>query len=387
MSLFFKKKLVFFGVIVIPLTSVGAGMSVYIDNDVVNIAQKPIVANETVINLDEQIKVYFTMPIDNTKEYEKAVISFPQTTLNFEWNDNNTAINITPKTIWKPKTEYSIAFPYNSYDFEKKQSTIFSFETVAYPKVIDKNIDSFVNNYIKEGEEIVIKFDKNIDDFDIDAVIRPVIDVTKKIDKNNKTLSIQINKIDQGDKGFHTITIFAKHKNQARAQFYPVSSMSFNVLVDKPEIWPQEHADRLAAARLSTIPKKMNGKYIDINLDAQITTLFDNGKFIKNFVSSSGANETPTPTGEFHIYNKHPYALSGMFNVYLPYWMAFTEDGKYGLHGLVVWPEGQSEKPAGTKESEENIGNAVSAGCVRHDDENAEFLYNWTDIGTIVYIY
>jgi lipoprotein-anchoring transpeptidase ErfK/SrfK len=383
----FRKKLVVFGMLVIPVTSVGAGMNIYIENDVMNVEQKPIMANETVINLDEQIIIYFTTPINNTMKYEKLISTYPQTNLMFDWNEKNTIVRITPRTIWKPKTQYSIAFPFNSYESTTEMDTIFSFETVAYPEVINDNLNNYDAKYIKEGENILIAFDEDISSFDIDVVIRPVLDTTQNFDVENRMLQIHINDIAQDDKGTHTMTIFVKHKKQTEAQFFPIATETFNVFVQKPEIYPEEHKSRLEAAKISTIPQILKGKYIDINLEAQVTTLFDNGKFVANFISSSGAEETPTPKGEFHIFNKHPYALSGMFNVYLPYWMAFTEDGEYGLHGLIVWPEGHEDKVPGTKESEQNIGNAVSAGCVRHDDENAKFLYDWADIGTIIKIY
>jgi lipoprotein-anchoring transpeptidase ErfK/SrfK len=76
-----------------------------------------------------------------------------------------------------------------------------------------------------------------------------------------------------------------------------------------------------------------------------------------------------------------------MFQVYLPHWLAFTPDGLYGFHGLIVWPKGHEEMPSGGKESIKSIGNAVSAGCVRHDAENSQFLYKWAEIGTQVVIY
>jgi lipoprotein-anchoring transpeptidase ErfK/SrfK len=155
----------------------------------------------------------------------------------------------------------------------------------------------------------------------------------------------------------------------------------------EPHEWPEEFAKRIEIAKRSTEPKIKEGKYIDVNLAAQVTTLFENGLFIASFINSSGAMETPTPIGTFQIHNKNPYALSGMFGVYLPYWMAFTEDGKYGFHDLIVWPEGHKDMPQGGKESERSLGNAVSPGCVRHDAKNSTFIYDWSDVGTPVMIY
>jgi len=381
-----KRKTIVWGIIAVPLTSAGAGMTIYIDNTS-NIAQTPIFAQEAVIDLDESVDVEFAVPIQNTEHYEASVVVYPQTNMTFIWNEKQTLLTIIPKTTWNPQTEYSIAFPHNSYEATVEQSTIFSFETVAYPTAIDTSLSESNNRYVDEGDDIVIVFDNDIADFDVHAVTRPILKTEQVYDEQTRTLRVQIKERAQNYKGFHSLTLFAKHKKQQKAQFYPIYSLTFNTLLPKPDNWPKIHVDRLNIAKLSTAPSITDGKYIDVNLDAQITTLFENGEFIANFVSSAGAIDTPTPTGEFEIYNKHPYALSNMFQVYLPYWMAFTADGKYGFHDLVVWPEGHEDMPSGGKESERSIGSAVSPGCVRHDADNSQFIYNWTDVGTQVVIY
>jgi lipoprotein-anchoring transpeptidase ErfK/SrfK len=383
---FLHKKVVVFGIVALPLTSAGAGMTIYIDN-MANIAQDPIFAQETVVNLDEPITVEFAAPIRDINKYEKVITTYPQTDMYFSWNNMHTIVKITPRTVWQPETQYSIAFPYNSQKADESLSTIFSFETIAYPEVIKTNINEKNNQYIDEGDEILITFDKNIDDLDVHTVTRPILDTKQTYDEETHTLHVKIMGQTQDYKGFHSLTLFAKHKKQADTQFYPINSLTFNTLLPKPDVWPEQFDDRLAIAAHSTAPRIKKGKYIDVNLDAQITTLFEDGKFVKNFVDSTGAEETPTPPGEYQIYNKHPYALSNMFQVYLPYWLAFTPDGLYGFHGLIVWPKGHEDMPQGGKESEKSIGNAVSAGCVRHDAQNSTFLYEWAEIGTKVVIY
>lgn len=378
-----KKRIAVFSMMILPIGSVSAGMTIYIDNTVYEY-QKPIVANDTVINLDENIIINFAVPIADTQEYEKNITVYPQTQLMYFWGNEGGRLTIVPKSIWDPDTKYSVFFPHHS---EKNDpiATVFSFETVSYPKIIETNIDS--DKYIAEGQDIVVKFDSLIDDFDVHAVSRPAIETTQFYDKESKQLHITLGENAKSRSGFHTLTIFAKHKKQDRANYYPLTAVSFNAFLPQPELWPKEHQERVEIAKKSTAPKILDGKYIDVNLQAQITTLFEDGEFVANFVSSTGAKDTPTPTGTFEIYNKDPYALSNMFQVYLPYWMAFTEDGKYGFHDLIVWPEGHEDMPSGGKESERSIGNAVSPGCVRHDAQNSKFIYDWADIGTPVVIY
>ncbi|PID51873.1 MAG: hypothetical protein CR972_04870 [Candidatus Moraniibacteriota bacterium] len=378
------KKLAFFSMMVVPITSFGAGMTIYIDNTS-EILGEPIFATDTVVNLDENIVVNFSDPIKDTEKYEKAISVYPYTDMQFFWGNNGGRLTIVPQSIWDPSTKYSLIFPYNIYDNNDQLSTIFSFETIAYPEIVETNVDD--QKYISKGKEIIIRFNQAVDSFDIHAVARPAI-VTKQVyDSKKRELRITFEEESHSEMGFHTLTIFAKHIRQNDSHFFPLKAVSFNAILPQSDLWPKKHQERAEIARKSTTPQIIEGKYIDVNLEDQITTLFENGKFVVNFISSTGAVDTPTPTGQFQIYNKHPYALSNMFQVYLPFWMAFTPDGKYGFHDLVVWPEGHEKMPSGGKESDVNIGRAVSPGCVRHDAENSQFLYEWAEIGTPVIIY
>ncbi len=378
------KKIAFFSMVAIPVTSLGAGMTIYVDN-MAHTAGDPIFATDMVVNLDENIVVNFTEPIKDTKKYEEMITIYPQKEVLFFWGNDGGRLTIVPQVTWSPETEYSLFFPHNMYDNNNQLSTIFSFETISYPTIIETNIDT--QKYIGKGGEIVVRFDHIADDFDMHAVARPAIATEQVYDPKNRELRITLEEESRSPKGFHTLTIFAKHARQDASHFFPLKAVSFTAFLPQPELWPKEHQERAALARKSTAPQITVGKYIDVNLDAQITTLFEDGVFVANFVSSTGAKSTPTPTGHFTIHNKHPYALSNMFQVYLPYWMAFTPDGKYGFHDLIVWPEGHAEMPRGGKESTASIGNAVSPGCVRHDARNSQFIYEWADIGTPVIIY
>ncbi len=119
-------------------------------------------------------------------------------------------------------------------------------------------------------------------------------------------------------------------------------------------------------------------KRIDISIYAQRLFYFLGGVLIFDTPVSSGVYNT-TPRGEFQIRNKHPNAWSS-YGLWMPYWMAITPDGKYGIHELPVWPNGY-------REGEDHLGKPVSHGCVRVGTEAAEKIYNLTDVGTPVFIY
>ena len=64
----------------------------------------------------------------------------------------------------------------------------------------------------------------------------------------------------------------------------------------------------------------------------------------------------------------------------MPYWMAITATGKYGIHELPVWPNGY-------REGEDHLGRPVSHGCIRLGLDSAKFMYEWSNIGTPIFIY
>ncbi len=120
------------------------------------------------------------------------------------------------------------------------------------------------------------------------------------------------------------------------------------------------------------------GRRIDINTYAQRLYYFLGGVLIFDTPISSGVFNT-TPKGEFHIQNKSIKAWSH-YGLWMPYWMAITSDGKYGIHELPVWPNGY-------REGEDHLGTPVSHGCVRVGTEAARKIYDLTEIGTLVSIY
>lgn len=123
--------------------------------------------------------------------------------------------------------------------------------------------------------------------------------------------------------------------------------------------------------------KKLD-KRIEINLGRQELSYFLGGVRMDTFSVSSGINNS-TPKGHFQIYNKNIKAWSS-YGLWMPYWMAITNNGKYGIHELPVWPSGY-------REGEDHLGTPVSHGCIRLGLDSAKFMYEWTEIGTPVFIY
>jgi lipoprotein-anchoring transpeptidase ErfK/SrfK len=114
-------------------------------------------------------------------------------------------------------------------------------------------------------------------------------------------------------------------------------------------------------------------RWIDVDLSEQTLTTYENGVPVHTTLVSTGLPQTPTPTGQFRIWIKFRYDDMAGEDYYIedvPYVMYFYQG--YGLHG-VTWHG--------------NFGHPMSHGCVNLPTEEAEWLFNWADVGTLVNIH
>lgn len=114
-------------------------------------------------------------------------------------------------------------------------------------------------------------------------------------------------------------------------------------------------------------------KLIDVNLSAQTVTLYDNDQQVRTMVCSSGAKATPSLTGTYAVYakaEKLDMEGEGYRAEDVPWVLMFN--GDYTIHGN-YWAT--------------TFGVPSSHGCVGLPLPDAEFLYNWAPIGTIVSIH
>jgi len=116
-----------------------------------------------------------------------------------------------------------------------------------------------------------------------------------------------------------------------------------------------------------------DGRWVEVDLSDQVLYAYEWDNLMATFIISSGAWPYVTVTGEYHIYVKYlsaPMAGPGYYLPDVPYIMYFY-DG-YGLHGT-YWHS--------------NFGTPMSHGCVNLRTEDAGWLYDFTSIGTLVYIH
>ncbi len=125
-------------------------------------------------------------------------------------------------------------------------------------------------------------------------------------------------------------------------------------------------------------PKFTEGKYIDISVPNQTMTLFEDGRKINSFLVSTGKYGMPTPPGTFSVKKKELNHWSSTYGLWMPFSMNFY--GAYYIHELPYWPSGY-------REGENHLGIRVSHGCVRLGIGPAEYVFNWSEIGTPVYVH
>jgi lipoprotein-anchoring transpeptidase ErfK/SrfK len=119
-------------------------------------------------------------------------------------------------------------------------------------------------------------------------------------------------------------------------------------------------------------------KEIDVNLSRQTVTLLEDGKVVYTTLASTGVRRADTPTGRYTIQYKmaktrmrgtnpdgHSYDIPDV-----PWVMPFL--GDYTFHGA-PWRQAW--------------GVPLSNGCVSMPTANAKYVYDWTPVGTPVYIH
>jgi hypothetical protein len=118
-------------------------------------------------------------------------------------------------------------------------------------------------------------------------------------------------------------------------------------------------------------------RWINVNLSSQTLVAYEGDTPVFETLVSSGTWQYPTVTGQFRTYIKYEsQTMNGYllgYDYYLPdvpYVMYFYRD--YAIHGT-YWHN--------------NFGTPMSHGCVNVYTPDAEWLFNWAPIGTLVNVH
>jgi lipoprotein-anchoring transpeptidase ErfK/SrfK len=183
------------------------------------------------------------------------------------------------------------------------------------------------------------------------------------------------------DFGLPTDTPMPNEQNTEAPMPTPTSSgsISMSIVPDTPTAAASTTSAPQPAtgSKLATeIPPQVanNGeRWVDVNLTQQMTYAYQGNTLVNSFLVSTGTWQYPTVTGQYHIYVKLRYTDMtgpGYYLPNVPYTMYFYEG--YGLHGT-YWHH--------------NFGTPMSHGCVNLSIPDAEWLYNWASVGTLVNVH
>jgi lipoprotein-anchoring transpeptidase ErfK/SrfK len=112
------------------------------------------------------------------------------------------------------------------------------------------------------------------------------------------------------------------------------------------------------------------GKSIVISIEKQRIYAYENGQLVRSHLVSTGRARTPTVLGDYRIYVKHVKTNMRGPDYFLPdvpYTMYFHAG--YGIHGT-YWHN--------------SFGRPMSNGCVNLPTHEAEWFFNWAEVGTHV---
>ncbi|MDW8277591.1 MAG: L,D-transpeptidase family protein [Anaerolineales bacterium] len=114
-------------------------------------------------------------------------------------------------------------------------------------------------------------------------------------------------------------------------------------------------------------------RWIDVDLSRQMLYAYEGDTLVRAFVVSTGTWQYPTVTGQYRIYIKYRFkdmSGPGYYLKNVPYTMFFYKG--YAIHGT-YWHN--------------NFGTPMSHGCVNLTIADAEWLYNFASVGTLVNVH
>jgi len=126
---------------------------------------------------------------------------------------------------------------------------------------------------------------------------------------------------------------------------------------------------------------------VEVSLSEHLVRAYENHAVIRTMPMCAGKPGSPTRTGRFEVLDKLPMALASQWGgLQMPWWIGlyYTNDDpingiENGFHALpfrndrqVMWAN--------------SLGSACSYGCIVMDTPDANWLFDWVDVGTVVLI-
>ncbi|MFZ5982060.1 MAG: L,D-transpeptidase, partial [Patescibacteria group bacterium] len=314
------------------------------------------IPNKGKISPGDPVAIYFSGPFE-AKNYWEGITLNPR--VNFRLEEKEGKVLIYPETFWPLGEKIQINLPEgrNFLIFPIRKQSL-SFETVDYPGLGSVfPLPGSEDVSIGIEDPIEINFSSSTLGFSVVFKTNPERELVVESDVSKKKFQILPKQAFQDGETVN-LDIWVKYFKESDSGYKKIYSGKFTTLPPVPLEWDKDLTLRLAQAKRLTRPKIVEGKYIDVNLGSQVMSIFENGKILDSFLISSGKRGMETPKGEHQIYNKSPRTWSKQYGLYMPFWMAITPGGKYGIHELPEWP-------GGYKEGANHLGIPVSHGCMR----------------------
>lgn len=315
------------------------------DNFVANtIFDQTAKQDEVKVDPDKKIVVY----IDNKKMFKINDDTFRDQVLSSFGKDNI----ISPRTVRLANENINPALSYND-----RLKNIFSDNVYIKTYDLDKNFTSIISlNDLKNIIDVSLKGNK------------PVFSVNQKILGN--ILNNFIIGLNLTDKKPSIPGVISDFTDLVKKRY---EGEKINTITAKIDYQPKTDGSRAP-------------KYIEVDKGQEMMYIFENGKVIDKHIVSTGLYY-PTPVGEFKILNKADNAYSDIYNVWMPYWMAFYYSpvihASFGIHELPYW----YSNGAKITRPREFLGSPHTGGCISLDIGAAKKVYDWADIGTPVYVF
>ncbi|MHB1357167.1 MAG: L,D-transpeptidase family protein [Anaerolineae bacterium] len=126
---------------------------------------------------------------------------------------------------------------------------------------------------------------------------------------------------------------------------------------------------------------------IEVSLTENLVRVYENHQAIRIFLMCDGKVGSPTRPGRFPVLDKLPLARAQQWGgLQMPWWIGiyYTNDDpingiENGFHAL-PFREDQQVMWANS------LGGSCSYGCIVLDTQDAMWLYEWVEIGTVVFI-
>lgn len=240
-----------------------------------------------------------------------------------------------------------------------------------------------LNNVFNEPIQVIIKGEGDVDEFAFSS------QDLKKMIKAEYMPKIEELRISINEKAFKTIT-------SQYAPFQKKGDKKIPLVKFKKQLALVIHSRLIGnnineiTAYIETSPNSygnLSEKYIEVDISQQKMYLFSDGNLVNSYTVSTGIDH-PTPVGTFKILNKQENAWSNIYNVWMPYWMAFSYssrlDAYFGIHEIPYWLVSRGYRLERPKDF---IGTPNTGGCVALHTGDAREVYDFAHKDMPLYIY